>query len=69
MTLYIKYYECECGCEWTDTWDCLCNDRCPDCNREIQPYDWEEAEPAPIALTPEGEAVAGDLAAADQAGE
>lgn len=41
---YINYYECPCGCMWTDTWDCNCNDRCPECNKEIEPYDWEEIE-------------------------
>jgi len=43
--LYRKFYCCsECGHEWEDAWDCLCNDRCPECNVEIEPYDWEEVE-------------------------
>jgi len=47
---YIKYYKCsDCGCEWQDEWDCLCDDKCPNCNTSMSPYnhdviedDWEE---------------------------
>jgi len=43
MTWYRKYYHCpDCGYEWEDEWDCVCNDRCPECNSEIEPYDYEE---------------------------
>jgi hypothetical protein len=36
---YINYYLCErCGCSWTDPWDCMCNDRCPNCDIEMTPY-------------------------------
>ena len=24
--------------EWTDEWSCACNDRCPLCNAEVEPY-------------------------------
>lgn len=44
MTWYRKFYRCPCGCEWEDEWDCLCNDRCPECNAEIEPYAHEELE-------------------------
>ena len=27
------------GVKWTDEWDCTCNDRCPKCSVEIEPYD------------------------------
>jgi hypothetical protein len=27
-----------CGQEWTDDWSCQCNDRCPVCRKEIEPY-------------------------------
>jgi len=49
-----------------DGWDCGCNDRCPDCNKEIEPYesaliDGESVEtespveePALANVTPEG---------------
>jgi hypothetical protein len=30
-------YACPCGHAWQDTWTCACNDRCPSCNREIEP--------------------------------
>jgi len=35
---------CACGTEWRDEWDCLCNDRCPKCNKEIEPDDHEVIE-------------------------
>lgn len=28
--------------EWVDLWSCVCNDRCPVCNAEIEPYRSEE---------------------------
>jgi hypothetical protein len=33
-----------CQTEWEDGWDCGCNDRCPDCNKEIEPYESELIE-------------------------
>lgn len=36
---YRNFYRCPCGEEWTDEWDCTCNDRCPKCNAEIEPYE------------------------------
>lgn len=36
---FINKYECVCGERWEDTWDCSCNDRCPSCNKEIEPYE------------------------------
>lgn len=39
MAWFIKSYQCEeCGVEWTDEWSCACNDRCPECDAEIEPY-------------------------------
>ena len=36
---YSNHYKCvRCGCAWTDAWDCMCNDRCPECNIEMIPY-------------------------------
>jgi hypothetical protein len=23
---------------WADDWSCMCNDRCPECNAEIEPF-------------------------------
>ena len=37
---YINYYGCPyCQLEWQDEWNCACNDKCPDCNKEIEPYE------------------------------
>ncbi|WP_445368699.1 hypothetical protein ACH5Y9_04710 [Methylomonas sp. BW4-1] len=37
---YLNQYRCAyCQTEWEDEWDCACNDRCPDCNKEIEPYE------------------------------
>jgi hypothetical protein len=37
---YLNQYRCPyCKTEWEDVWDCGCNDRCPDCNKEIEPYE------------------------------
>lgn len=35
---WTNYYLCPCGEEWEDKWDCQCNDHCPKCNKEIEPY-------------------------------
>lgn len=37
---YLNKYE-HCEQEWQDTWSCACNDKCPMCNKEIEPYDSE----------------------------
>jgi len=40
---YLNYYHCpRCGHEWTDTADCECDDRCPECNATASPYESEE---------------------------
>jgi hypothetical protein len=44
---YRKHYTCTCGCQWEDEWDCLCNDRCPSCNLEIECDDYVEIEMSP----------------------
>lgn len=37
---YLNQYRCPyCQIDWEDAWDCACNDRCPDCNKEIEPYE------------------------------
>ena len=41
--VYINYYQ-HCGIEWEETADCMCNDRCPICNKEIEPGDSEEPQ-------------------------
>src|SRR3954470_16970923 len=44
MPCYRKHHSCPCGTDWWDEWDCLCNDRCPKCNAEIEPDDHEAIE-------------------------
>ena len=45
-TLFRNSYECSvCGTIWTDEWDCACDDRCPKCNTETEPYDSQEIGP------------------------
>jgi hypothetical protein len=40
MTLFVNHYVCDqCDETWQDTWDCMCNDRCPNCNTEIEPHE------------------------------
>lgn len=39
---FQNYYRCpNDGTEWTDRWSCTCNDRCPVCGDEIEPYESE----------------------------
>lgn len=36
---YRNEYHCEeCDESWTDCWSCMCNDKCPSCNAEIEPH-------------------------------
>lgn len=41
---HYRHRDCpvEPGVEWEDVWSCQCNDHCPACDREIEPYDSEE---------------------------
>jgi hypothetical protein len=41
---FLNLYKCPCGEEWEDLWDCACNDKCPQCNKEIEPYYSEEID-------------------------
>lgn len=36
--IYHNQYKCVCGQEWEDTHTAACNDRCPKCNKEIEPF-------------------------------
>ena len=42
--MLLNFYECECGAHWRDEWDCACDDKCPVCNRAVEPYDSIEQE-------------------------
>jgi hypothetical protein len=37
MPWFRKHHSCPCGTDWWEEWDCLCNDRCPTCDAEIEP--------------------------------
>lgn len=39
---FHNFYHCNCGEEWSDWWSCACNDRCPRCNKETEPFESEE---------------------------
>jgi hypothetical protein len=41
-TWFIIDYKCPCGEEWNMEHDGTCNDRCPKCNKEIEPSSWED---------------------------
>ena len=43
MTTYLNHYN-HCNQEWEEVWDCQCNDKCPVCNKEIEPYYSEQQE-------------------------
>jgi hypothetical protein len=43
LTWFLKYYSHdECNTHWTDEWSCACNDSCPECGSEIEPYRWDD---------------------------
>lgn len=42
---FTNHYHCDrCDIEWSDQWSCACNDRCPKCDRETEPYESDEEE-------------------------
>lgn len=41
MPWFRNHYR-HCGTEWDDQWDCQCNDECPECKAEIEPFESEE---------------------------
>ena len=34
-----SYHGPYCDIKWIDEWSCMCNDKCPEWNAEIEPYD------------------------------
>jgi hypothetical protein len=40
---YTNFY-LHCGRHWRDKWSCMCNDHCPVCDKEIEPYKSVDAE-------------------------
>jgi len=37
-TYLNEYYCAHCDIHWDDVWDCMCNDKCPECDKEIEPF-------------------------------
>ena len=52
MPWFRKHHACRCGTNWWDEWDCLCNDRCPTCDAEIEPDEHEAIQGAKSANNP-----------------
>lgn len=47
MSGFLNYYCCPFdGTRWHDAWSCRCNDRCPTCDAEIEPWDSEDIDDA-----------------------
>lgn len=41
--VFRNYYRCPNDeTTWKDDWSCMCNDRCPICGTEVEPYDSED---------------------------
>lgn len=34
---FENHYDCPCGHHWEDVWSCVCDDRCPKCNKSCSP--------------------------------
>lgn len=43
---FLNYYR-HCDTEWTDAWSCMCNDKCPVCGAEIEPFESEDLDDEP----------------------
>jgi len=40
---FVNFYRCDAdGTAWVNSWSATCNDRCPTCGREIEPYKSED---------------------------
>lgn len=43
--IFVNFYECDaCDEAWGDQWSCACNDKCPNCGHEIEPYATDELD-------------------------
>lgn len=41
---FLNHYRCDrCKIDWSNNDDCTCNDRCPQCNDETEPFESEDA--------------------------
>lgn len=52
--MFENSYHCpHCDTHWTDEWECLCSDTCPECGAEIEPYcSFDISEPYPATASP-----------------
>ena len=50
---FRKHHTCPCGTIWWDEWDCLCNDRCPTCDAEIELDEHEAIQGAKSGSLPD----------------
>jgi hypothetical protein len=49
---YTMHYRCpDDGTEWAMSWSCICDDRCPTCNHEIEPYKTEPSPEGNVGVT------------------
>lgn len=47
---FTNHYRCpHDGTTWQDVWSCACNDKCPTCNKEIEPFESEDSAEASCA--------------------
>ncbi len=45
---FRNFYECvDCGTSWEDVWSCACEDDCPNCDTDMEPF--KSIEIAPCA--------------------
>lgn len=38
---FVMYYN-HCGKRWIDTWECVVDNECPVCRKDVQPYAIED---------------------------
>lgn len=44
---FLNHYHCDaCDVEWSDEWSCASNDRCPTCDKEIEPHQSDDLDDA-----------------------
>lgn len=58
---YLNHYRCSrCNLKWQDRWSCACNDQCPQCRSEIEPYqsDFTPSDRTLAWASKEGELIA-----------
>ena len=60
-TQWTNHYQCSCGEHWDDTWDCCCNDECPACNSEIEPYISDDGSVTDEAIEAAHQAILAEL--------